>query len=309
VVVEAGRRVQAPLAAHLLGQLGAEVIRIEPTGGDPLRATPPMAGAYSAHFLALNRGKRVVEADLWNPAGRRRILDAAAQADVFLHDWVPGKAAQLGLDHDRLAAVNPRLVCAHASGWGDARGGHPAPGSDFMVQAYTGLPDHLTPGNEAPAGSLMPLLDVLGGLIAASGVLAGLLGRERDGQGRRVRSSLLSAATLLQAHLGGCRGPNGRPEFGSFGVPLAASDGHLVISRTAPVRAVAAALDLDDLTEVPAEIAAQPVDRSLALLTAAGIDAVRACHHPAELVRNLWAAKLLVHDRCAFVRPPWTFTA
>jgi hypothetical protein len=72
---------------------------------------------------------------------------------------------------------------------------------------------------------------------------------------------------------------------------------------------VAAALDLDDLTEVPAEIAAQPVDRSLALLTAAGIDAVRACHHPAELVRNLWAAKLLVHDRCAFVRPPWTFTA
>ncbi len=309
VVVEAGRRVQAPLAAHLLGQLGAEVIRIEPTGGDPLRATPPMAGRCSAQFLALNRGKRVVEADLWSPAGRRRIVDEAAHADVFLHNWVPGKAAQLGLDHDHLAAVNPRLVCAHASGWGDARGPHPLPGSDFMVQAYTGLPDHLTPGSEAPAGSLMPLLDVLGGLIAASGVLAGLLSRERDGRGRQVRSSLLSAATLLQAQLGGCRGPNGRPEFGALGVPLAASNGHLVISRTAPVSAVTAALGLHDPTEVPAEIAAHPVDRSLALLTTAGIGAVRACHHPAELVRDLWAAKLLDHHGCAFVRPPWTFAA
>jgi len=308
VVVEAGRRVQAPLAAHLLGQLGAEVIRIEPTGGDPLRATPPMAGGCSAHFLALNRGKRVVQADLWNPAGRRRIIDAAAHADVFLHNWVPGKAAQLGLDHDHLAAANPRLVYAHASGWGDVRGAHP-PGSDFMVQAYAGLPDHLTPGNEAPAGSLMPLLDVLGGLAAASGALAGLLGRERDGRGRRVRSSLLSAATLLQTQLGGCRGPSGRPEFGLFGVPLAASNGHLVISRTAPVSAVTAALGLDELTEVPAEIAAHSVDRSLALLTGAGIDAIRACHHPAELVRDLWAAKLMHRDRCAFVRPPWTFTA
>jgi CoA:oxalate CoA-transferase len=309
VVVEAGRKTQSPLAGHLLGLLGADVIRIEPTGGDAERATPPMAGDCSARFLALNRGKRVIEADLWNPAGRRTVLDAATGADVFVYDWVPGKAAQLGLDHDHLAAVNPRLISAHTSGWGDTHGAHPPPGTDSMVQAYTGLADHLTPTGEDPAGSLMPLLDVLGGLIATSGVLAGLLGRERDGRGRRVRSSLLSAATLLQAHLGGCRGPNGRPDFGAFGVPLAARGGDLVISRTASVRAVTAALGLDDFSQVPAEIAAQPVDRSLALLTAAGIDAVRVCHHPADLSGHLWPAGLLHHDRCTFVRPPWTFTA
>lgn len=177
-----------------------------------------------------------------------------------------------------------------------------------MVQAYAGLPDHLTPTGEDPAGSLMPLLDVLGGLVAASGVLAGLLGRERDGRGRRVRSSLLSAATLLQAQLGGGRGPNGRPEFGMFGVPMPALDGDLVISRTAPARAVTAALGLEDLTELPALIAIQPVDRSLALLTAAGLDAVRACADPAELTGDRWAAGLLHRERCAFVRPPWTFT-
>jgi crotonobetainyl-CoA:carnitine CoA-transferase CaiB-like acyl-CoA transferase len=309
VVVEAGRKTQSPLAGHLLGLLGADVIRIEPTGGDPERATPPLAGDCSARFLALNRSKRVVEADLWNATGRRTVLDTAAGADVFVHDWVPGKAAQLRLDHDHLAAVNPRLISAHTSGWGDTRGAHPPPGTDFMVQAYTGLADHLTPTGEAPAGSLMPLLDVLGGLVATSGVLAGLLGRERDGRGRRVRSSLLSAATLLQAHLGGCRGLNGRPDFGAFGVPLAASGGDLVISRTASARAVTAALGLDDVTGLRAEIAAQPVDRSLALLTAAGVDAVRTCHHPAELADDLWAASLLHHDRCTFVRPPWTFTA
>lgn len=90
-----------------------------------------------------------------------------------------------------------------------------------MVQAYAGLPDHLT-----PAGSLMTLLDVLGGLVTTSGVLAGLLGREQDGRGRRVRSSLLCSAALLQTQLGE-RELNGRPEFGAFGMPLPALDGDL----------------------------------------------------------------------------------
>jgi hypothetical protein len=80
-----------------------------------------------------------------------------------------------------------------------------------------------------------------------------------------------------------------------------------VISRTASGRAVTAALELDTLAEMPAAIAAQPVDRSVALLTGAGIDAVRVCRDPAELAGDLWAAGLLHRDRCALVRPPWTF--
>jgi crotonobetainyl-CoA:carnitine CoA-transferase CaiB-like acyl-CoA transferase len=308
VVVETGRATHAALAGHLLRLLGAEVIRIEPTGGDPLRDMSPMAGDCSARFLALNRGKRSLAADLWNPVGRRAVLDSAAHADVFVDGWAPGRAAQLGLDHDRLAAANPRLVHAHTCGWGDAPGEYPLLGTECMVQAYAALPDHLTPTGQAPAGSLMSVLDVLGGLVATSGVLAGLLGRERDGRGRRVRSSLLSAATLLQSQLGGVRGPDGRPEFGTFGVPLPASDGDLVISRTAFPQAVTAALELAELTQLPAAIAAQPVDRSLALLTPAGIDAVRVCHDLADLPGTLWAADLLHHDRCAVVHPPWAFT-
>jgi CoA:oxalate CoA-transferase len=307
VVVEAGRRVQGPLAGHVLGLLGAEVIRIEPTGGDALRGMPPMAGDCSARFLALNRGKRAVEANLWDPAGRRAVRDAVREADAFVHNWAPGKAAQLGLDHDDLVAVNPRLVSAHASGWGDALGANPPPGTDFMVQAYAGLPDHLTPLDEAPAGSLMTLLDVLGGLVAAGGVLAGLLGREHDRRGRRVHSSLLSAATLLQAPWGN-PGSTGRSEFGTLGVSLPAVDGDLVIARTAPPHKVTAALGVEDLVDVPAAIAVAPVTESLQQLAAAGVDAVRACPDPGKLADDPWAATLLHRDRCALVRPPWRFT-
>jgi CoA:oxalate CoA-transferase len=153
----------------------------------------------------------------------------------------------------------------------------------------------------------MTVLDMLSGLVTTSGVLAGLLGREQDGRGRRVRSSLLCAAALLQAQLSE-RGPHGRPEFGTFGVPLPALDGELVLSRTVSPRAVTEALGVDNLAEVPATIATHPVDRSLALLTGAGVDAVRACHDPAELATDRWAGTLIDRDRCAFVRPPWTFT-
>jgi CoA:oxalate CoA-transferase len=178
-----------------------------------------------------------------------------------------------------------------------------------MVQAYAGLADHLTPAGEAPAGSLMTLLDVLGGLSAASGVLAGLLGREHDGRGRRACAARCCARLRCCRPSSVRRGTNGRPEFGSFGVPLPAVGGDLVLSRTAPPPAVTAAFGVSDLTEVPAAIAAVPVAQSLRQLAAAGVDAVRACADPGELTDDPWAATLLHRDRCALVRPPWEFTA
>lgn len=312
LVVEAGRRVQGPLAGHVLRLLGADVIRIEPAGGDPLRGMPPMVGDCSARFLALNRGKRLVEADLRSTAGRATVLDAVRDADAFVHNWAPGKAADLGLDHDDLAAVNPGLVSAYASGWGDALGADPPPGTDFMVQAYAGLGEDLTPPGAPPAGSLMTLLDVLGGLVAASGVLAGLLGRVLDGRGRRVGSSLLSAAGLLQApllHAGGGAESTGRPERDLRGVPISASDGYLVLSRTADLCAVTQALGVDNAVDVPRAVAAAPVRESVERITASGVDAVRACPEVGELPEDPWTATLLQRDGCSFVRPPWTFTA
>ncbi|THA76804.1 CoA transferase [Streptomyces sp. A0592] len=224
-VLEAGRRIQAPLAAHLLGLLGADVIRIEPPGGDPLRGMPPACSGISARWLALNRGKRAVEIDIKAEADRDRLREMAAHADVFLHNWAPGKAAALGLDADDLARVNPALVHAYTSGWAGRLDDAPM-GTDFMVQARTGVGEAARPEGEVPAPSLMTLLDVLGGLLGAEAVLAGLLLRERTGRGVRVDSSLLGAADTLTgpALRRAARGENPRHPAG-FRHPLATADG------------------------------------------------------------------------------------
>ncbi|MGZ9934601.1 CoA transferase [Streptomyces sp. NC-S4] len=238
-VLEAGRRIQAPLAAHLLGLLGAEVIRIEPPGGDPLRGMPPACSGISARWLALNRGKQAVEIDIKREADRRRLRELAAGADVFLHNWAPGKAAELGLDSEDLARVNPALVYAYTSGWADRIEDAPM-GTDFMVQARTGVGEAVRPEGEAPAPSLMTLLDVLGGLLGAEAVLAGLLLRERSGHGVRVDSSLLGAADTLTAPAlrRAARGENPRRPAG-FRLPRPTADGWLAPSD-ADARAVAA---------------------------------------------------------------------
>jgi crotonobetainyl-CoA:carnitine CoA-transferase CaiB-like acyl-CoA transferase len=188
VVLESCRRVQGPMAAHLLWQLGASVVRVEPPGGDPLRGVPPMSGDVSARFHALNRGKRVVTADLATVAGRRRLLELASAADVFLHDWGPGKAAAWSLRARDVARVRPGIVYAHASGWGDAMGPRPPLGTDFVVQAHAGVPP-----------SLMTIVDVFGGVVCARGVADAIGRRIRSGAGQSVASSLLSAASRLNA--------------------------------------------------------------------------------------------------------------
>jgi crotonobetainyl-CoA:carnitine CoA-transferase CaiB-like acyl-CoA transferase len=181
--------VQGPLAGHALRLLGATVTRVEPPGGDPLRGVPPMAGECSARYRALNRGKHVAELDLGTSAGRRELRHLVAGADVFVHNWAPGRAERWELDAPQLAAANPRLVYAWASGWGDALGRRPPIGTDYLVQAYSGL--------AWSAPSLMTVTDVLGGLVCAQGVVAGLLAAARTGRGQRVDSSLLSAAGIL----------------------------------------------------------------------------------------------------------------
>ncbi|MFE5298201.1 CoA transferase [Streptomyces sp. NPDC056632] len=245
-VLEAGRRIQAPLAAHLLGRLGARVIRVEPPGGDPLRGMPPACSGVSARWLALNRGKEAVEIDIKAAADRRRLRELAAEADVFLHNWAPGKAAALELDAEHLAAANRSLVYAYTGGWADRIADAPM-GTDFMVQARTGVGEAVHPAGEPPVPSLMTLLDVLGGLHGTEAVLAGLLLRERTGgRGVRVDSSLLGAAdTLLAPALRRVRqGLDPRPAAG-FRHPLRTADGWIAPSDASA--AAAAAHDLRGL--------------------------------------------------------------
>jgi len=202
-VIESCRRIQGPLAGHLLALLGATVIRIEPPGGDPLRGMPPMAEGCSARFQALNSLKTVREIDIKSATGKAEIRELARHADVFLHNWAPGKAVLLNLDHGDLAAINPSLVYAYAGGWATDCAEHVSsnsmPGTDFMAQAYSGVAGKVAGAGSSRGGSLFTVLDVLGGVVAAQGITIALLNRCMNNASAKVTSSLMSAATLLCA--------------------------------------------------------------------------------------------------------------
>ncbi|WP_269859343.1 CaiB/BaiF CoA-transferase family protein [Streptomyces sp. RPT161] len=321
-VIEAGRRVQAPLAAHMLGLLGARVVRVEPPGGDPLRGMPPMVEDCSARFLALNRTKEAVTADLKTPAGRNTVRELARDADVFLHNWAPGKAAEFQLDAPELAALNPRLVYGYASGWGDALGERPPLGTDFMAQAHSGLADLMADGDR-PRPSLMTLLDVLGGLVAAEGLLAALVARERTGRGRRMDSSLLSASTVLQyqalerpqrRHAPGC-GTAGLPEVEG---PYRTADGWLAVSAgsTTAVGRLCRELGLDPAApqdvlrrRIADRLADRPAAEWVARFATARVSAAVVATDLDGLDTAPATAPALTREACTFVNSPWRFGA
>ncbi len=235
-VVEATSRLQGPMAGLLLQMLGARVTRVESPGGDVGRSVPPLAGDTGSFFLCFNRGKETVELDLGTTSGRAELAQRAAAADVFLHNWRPGKAAQWGLAADDLGAAHPGLVYAEASGWEPGSGAERLIGTDFLVQAWTGLANSLHPEPHPPWPTRVLLTDFLGALVTCEGVLAGLYRREQTGRGCRVRTSLEGGGLALQAHVldglttgsedGRC---GGRPRWGPLDVPIQAGDAWLVV--------------------------------------------------------------------------------
>ncbi|MFN2607607.1 MAG: CoA transferase [Acidimicrobiales bacterium] len=225
-VVEATSRIQGPFAGMLLRMLGADVVRVQPPGGD-----------YGRSALCLHRGKETVTLDLGSPAQRGELVELVAGADVFLHNWRPGKAAEWGLEFDDLAARHRRLVYAHASGWSDRPPAGRLLGTDFLVQAYAGVGNGLNPEDEPPFPTRMVLCDVVGGLVGAEGILTGLYRRELAGGPWEVRSSLLAGAMAVQAHVLGAMAAGteigrrrGRPVWGLLDHPLPTADGMLVVS-------------------------------------------------------------------------------
>jgi len=226
-VVESTRRIQGPLASRLLRQLGASVTRVEPEGGDPLRLMPPFSRGVSARFGWFNHAKSVVEIDLTAPGGRERVLQLCRDADVFIHNWAPGKAAKFGLTPADLAQQRS-LVYALGAGWSS----HPEPdapiGTDFMVQAAAGLAGLVRPDEAEAAPSLMTILDVLGGCILAEGVLGALIQRQRTGSAVAVESSLLSAARTVKRAVSMTGELHGSPRWSLY-QPVQCSDGFIQI--------------------------------------------------------------------------------
>ncbi|HEY8558212.1 MAG TPA: CoA transferase, partial [Actinomycetes bacterium] len=195
LVADFSRVLAGPFATMLLGDLGADVVKVEhPAGGDETRGWgPPWYGDHSTYYLAVNRNKRSVALDLKTDAGRRAARALATRADVLVENFKAGAAERLGLGYKEVGRDNPGLVWCSISGFGRGPGAD-LPGYDFLVQAMSGLMSITGPAGGEPTKVGVALVDVLTGLYAFGGVLAALRERDRTGRGQRVEVSLLGSA-------------------------------------------------------------------------------------------------------------------
>ena len=199
VVADFSRVLAGPYATMLLGDLGAEVVKVErPPDGDDTRAWGPpwSAGGESTYFLGVNRNKRSVRLDLGSEPDLAAARSLVERADVVVENFKPGGLDRLGLGYDAVRIANPGVVYASITGFGRGPGAD-LPGYDLLVQAVGGLMSVTGPAPGEPTKVGVALVDVVTGLHAAVGVLAALRYRERTGQGQRVEVNLLSS--LLSA--------------------------------------------------------------------------------------------------------------
>ncbi len=199
-VLDVSQIMAGPFCCMLLGDMGADVIKVETPGiGDQTRRSMGfrLKGADSGGFLALNRNKRSIEIDLKNPAGLEAFYALVKEADVLVENNRPGVAARLKIDYETLRQLNPRLVYASISGFGQTGPWAKRPGLDLIAQAMTGVMSVMGHPGEPPVKSAIPLADLGAGLFAAYGILSAVIGRGLTGEGQFVDASLFETALGL----------------------------------------------------------------------------------------------------------------
>ncbi|UUL83133.1 CaiB/BaiF CoA transferase family protein [Sphingomonas qomolangmaensis] len=199
-VLDISQVMAGPFCCMMLGDMGADVIKIEPPKtGDSTRHSMGfrLKGEDSPGFLALNRNKRSITLNLKDDADREVLYALVKTADILVENARPGVAARLGIDYDTLAAINPRLVYASISGFGQTGPWAQRPGFDLIAQAMSGiLSSNGFPGME-PAKNSIAVADLGAGLFSAYAILSAIIGRQASGKGQYIDASLLEAAMGL----------------------------------------------------------------------------------------------------------------
>jgi CoA:oxalate CoA-transferase len=229
-VLELARFQAGPRGGMLLGDLGADVIKIEPPGGEETRRHPPMVRGQSVYFSVYNRGKRSICLDLRHPRGKEVFAALVAKVDVVLENFRPGVMAAMGFDYERLRALNPSIILTSVSGFGQYGPYRDRPAFDSLGQAMGGLMALTGQVEGHPVGTASSVVDRYTALHATIGTLAALRHRERTGEGQLVDVCLLdSALTMVEIPTsyylatGMEGGEGGRP-------PYRARDGWVVIA-------------------------------------------------------------------------------
>lgn len=200
-VLDCSIAMAGPFATQRLGDLGADVVKVEPLAGEWQRhvaAGGAGGNRINVSFLSLNRNKRSLAIDLKSPQGKTVLLKLVETADVFLQNYRPGVARRLGIDYEGLSAINPRLVYLSMSGYGESGPYINWPGQDLVLQGMSGAMLSAGRTSEPPTPAGQYLVDAVTAYTAFEGVLAALLHRERTGEGQLVQVNMLDAITTLQ---------------------------------------------------------------------------------------------------------------
>jgi crotonobetainyl-CoA:carnitine CoA-transferase CaiB-like acyl-CoA transferase len=200
-VLDCSIAMAGPFAAQRLGDLGADVVKVEPVTGEWQRhvsAGGAGGNRVNVSFLSLNRNKRSLAVDLKSPDGKAILMDLVRDSDVFLQNYRPGVAKRLGVDYDSLAAINPSIIYVSMSGYGETGPYVDRPGQDLVLQGMSGAMLSAGREGEPPTAAGQYLVDAITAYTAFEGVLAALLHRERTGEGQLVQVNMLDAITTIQ---------------------------------------------------------------------------------------------------------------
>ncbi|MDO9401734.1 MAG: CoA transferase [Polaromonas sp.] len=194
-----------PFASMILGDLGAEVIRIEhPTHLEEARKTPPhFMDGESVYFLSLNRNKKSITLDLKKEQGREVFLDLVRNADVVFDNFRPGVTERLGIDHAKLRLIKPDIICCSLSGFGMTGPFSDRPGYDYIMQGISGLMSLAGEPGTPPEKTGISVVDHVGGLYAVIAILASLVQKERKGTGQLSDVALLDSILSLFTYVAG----------------------------------------------------------------------------------------------------------
>jgi len=195
-VLDVTQMLAGPIAGMRLGDLGADVIKVEPPATGESNRTfgygGVKLGGHTTTFLALNRNKRSIAIDFKSPAGREIFYDLVRESDVVLQNFRVGAVQRLGIDYETLREINPRIIYASISGYGSSGPGAGRPGQDLVLQGYSGSMWFVGSNSDAPQPGGLPAIDAMTGYQTAIGVLAAVVSRATTGEGQHVEVDMLS---------------------------------------------------------------------------------------------------------------------
>jgi len=242
-VIDLTRVVAGPFCTMMLGDMGAEVLKIEePEHGDDSRGWAPFIAGTGSFYLALNRSKKSVALDLKAPEGAAALRRLIETADVLIESFRPGSLAELGFDYDAMSALNPRLIYCSISGYGQTGPAAELPGYDAFIQGEAGIMDMTGFPDGAPTRVGVAITDYLAGLYAIQGILLALTDRQKSGLGQRVDIALFEAmlsvmrlplSVLLATGATPSRVGNDHLNIAPY-EPLRAKDGFIIVAVANP---------------------------------------------------------------------------